>query len=84
MDGMTYVVCKRDGRNVCGILQSPPDAPHPPSWLAYVYVADVDHASREIERLGGTIVSPARDIPGIGRFAVFRDPTGATLALFTP
>jgi len=49
-----------------------------------VHVADPDAVVARANRLGGTIATGATDIPGIGRFAVLVDPTGATLAVMKP
>jgi len=53
-----------------------------PSWTGYVEVPDVDQGLLRAARLGGQAVTPAMDIPGVGRFAIVSDPTGGTLALF--
>ena len=54
----------------------------PPHWLAYVEVADVDDCAARAEACGGKLALPPREIPGVGRFAVIVDPTGAHLAPF--
>ena len=54
-----------------------------PSWLGYVSVASVDESITKAIELGATVCVEPSDIPGIGRFAVFADPTGATIAIFT-
>jgi len=56
----------------------------PPMWLPYISVADVDAAAKRVARLGGKVHAEPSDIPGIGRFAVFADPSGATFAVMTP
>jgi uncharacterized protein len=53
-------------------------------WLPYVAVDDVDTTTARARNLGGTIVLGPEDIPGVGRFAVFQDPTGAMLAILKP
>jgi len=53
-------------------------------WLPYVSVDDADATIARAQRLGAKIDVPATDIPGIGRFGVFTDPTGATLAVMKP
>lgn len=55
-----------------------------PHWMGYVVVHDVDATARRAEPLGGRIITPGTDIPGVGRFAVIADPQGATFALSTP
>ena len=54
----------------------------PPHWLGHVLVDDVDAAVGRVEAAGGTIVSPAMDIPEVGRFAVVADPQGAVFSLY--
>jgi hypothetical protein len=83
--GGTYTVLKRGANDVGGLMQIRPDmGPVPSHWLAYVQVANVDAATKKAEELGARIHVPGMDIPGIGRFGVFEDPTGATLAVFKP
>jgi predicted enzyme related to lactoylglutathione lyase len=77
----TYHVLKRGEAMAAGIMAQPmPGAPT--AWLAYVAVDDVDASAKRAERLRGKIVSPPTDIPGIGRFSVIQDPTGAFVSLF--
>jgi hypothetical protein len=33
---------------------------------------------------GGAVHAPAEDVPGVGRFAVLADPTGASFAVIKP
>jgi predicted enzyme related to lactoylglutathione lyase len=54
----------------------------PPHWLSYVEVADVDVCAERAQDCGGKLALPPREIPGVGRFAVIVDPTGAHLAPF--
>ena len=54
-----------------------------PAWLCYVSVADVDLTTSKAVELGATVCFEPADIPGIGRFSVFTDPVGSTIALFT-
>jgi predicted enzyme related to lactoylglutathione lyase len=56
----------------------------PPHWLPYVSVSDTDATLARAKKLGATIVVGAEDIPTIGRFAIFQDPTGAVLAIMKP
>jgi predicted enzyme related to lactoylglutathione lyase len=36
-----------------------------------------------VGELGGVVVQPKMEIPGVGWFGMFKDPTGNTMALFT-
>lgn len=65
------------------IAPMPPSAAGaPPHWLGYVAVQDVDEMARRATELGGRIVVPGTDVPGVGRFAVLADPQGAVFAIF--
>jgi len=53
----------------------------PPNWLPYVMVEDTDAIVGKVEELGGKVIIPGTDIPKVGRFAVFTEPSGAVLAV---
>ncbi|HEY2899458.1 MAG TPA: VOC family protein [Polyangia bacterium] len=60
-----------------------PDANCPRAhWTSYISVADVDGAVKTALANGGTIVTPAADVPQAGRRAQIADPQGAVLGLF--
>jgi predicted enzyme related to lactoylglutathione lyase len=56
----------------------------PSMWLPYVAVAGCDATADKARALGGQVLSPPTDIPGVGRFAVFADPVGAAIAVLEP
>ena len=56
----------------------------PAHWLPYVMSDDVDATIARVVPAGGSIATPPTDIPGIGRYAVLRDPAGASLAVMKP
>jgi predicted enzyme related to lactoylglutathione lyase len=78
----TYWILTSAGVDVAGLLQRPATSSGPPCWLSYITVEDVDDRARAIQLLGGRVVAPPSDIPGIGRFAVCLDPLGAVFAIF--
>jgi uncharacterized protein len=83
--GMDYAVIKTGGFDVGGMMPLPPSAPGGgPLWNGYIYSPDVDADAKTAVKLGGSIHQEAMDIPGVGRFAVIADPTGATFILFKP
>ncbi len=47
-----------------------------------INVDSVDDALKRVEAGGGSIVSPKREIPGMGAFAYFQDTEGNTLGLW--
>jgi uncharacterized protein len=52
--------------------------------VLYAETDDIEGTLKKVEELGGTVVLPKTDIPGVGWFALFSDPTGVRLALYTP
>lgn len=71
-----------DGRSVGGMMPILPEWGEIPShWLHYISVEDCDAAVEKAGSLGGALVSPAMDIPNVGRMAVLEDPQGATFAV---
>ncbi len=65
-----------------GMLQMPGEAEAPSHWLPYVMVEDADATAARAKELGAQCFVEPRDIPGMGRFAVFADPTGAHFAIW--
>jgi len=63
-----------------------PVRPDNPSGTIMVYVNTdhLDETVRKVESLGGKIVSPRMEIPDVGWFAIFSDPTGNHIALLEP
>ncbi len=84
MPGMKYTTIAVGGDEVAGIMPMPPKAKKmPPQWGAYVTVDDVDATAKKAVKLGGKVIVPAQDIPGVGRFCVLQDPQGAMLSIIT-
>jgi predicted enzyme related to lactoylglutathione lyase len=78
-----YHVLSRDGVGRAGVTGHLPTG-EPPHWLPYVMVDDPDATIARARTLGATVPIGPADIPGIGRFGVLIDPTGATLAVMKP
>lgn len=51
--------------------------------LPYLGSDDIDAALKKINAAGGKTVTPKTEIPGMGWFAIFTDPTGNRLGLFS-
>lgn len=79
---MTYTEWLLGGTPIGGMMALPPGAQAPPHWLAYFAVADCDAMATRAAALGAKTHVPPTDIPGVGRFAVFADPQGATFAIY--
>ena len=83
-----YQMVMVGGQPVGGIAGPRPDQEGWPSggpeahWIAYLGAEDVDAAARTAQELGGEVLLPPVDVPGMGRAAVLRDPQGAALGVF--
>ena len=78
---MTYTVIKPAQGPGGGMMIHPmPGAPS--TWLAYVSVEDVHAATAKAKAAGATIIKDVTEVPGMGLFTIFLDPTGAALALW--
>ncbi len=79
---MEYTMFTNGDRPAAGMLGITPDmGPIPPNWLVYFAVDDCDATAQKATELGGTVMKPADDIPGIGRFAILTDPQGSAFAI---
>jgi predicted enzyme related to lactoylglutathione lyase len=56
---------------------------NPGDVLIYVNSEDIEAELKKVVELGGTVVQEKMEIPTIGWFGVFKDPTGNTIALYT-
>ncbi|RQO60592.1 glyoxalase [Paucibacter sp. KBW04] len=86
MPGMDYTLLSIGGSQIAGLMALTQDmraAGVPSCWVGYVGVANVDAQAERIVKAGGTLHMPPTDIPGVGRFASFADPQGASLCIFT-
>lgn len=79
----TYHILTASGDDRAGVSSHLlPDTP--PHWLPYVCVDDPDTIVTRARVLGAAIPMSPHDIPGVGRFAILADPTGAILAIMKP
>ncbi len=79
-----YHVVSIGEEQIAGIMATPPEsAGAPPFWGNYVTVDDVDALQDKVPALGGKVLVPPTDIPGVGRFMLFQDPQGAALSVIT-
>lgn len=81
--GNVYTIFTHEGKDVAGMMLTPPDAGQiPPHWMSYIMVDDLDDCVNKSVKLGATIAHPIKDLPNYGRFAVIQDPTGAHIAFW--
>jgi predicted enzyme related to lactoylglutathione lyase len=51
--------------------------------LVYIDSEDIEADLKKVEKLGGKVIHPKVEIPQMGWYGVFQDPTGNVLALYT-
>ncbi len=56
----------------------------PAHWMTYFGVNDVDESVAASTAAGGSVIRPAFDVPGVGKFAIIVDATGAAIGLMQP
>lgn len=76
------LVSPDDGGIGGGIMQV--NDPVPPYLTFYVQVDDLESSITRSSELGATQVVPPTPIPGVGRFAMFRDPDGNHIGVLEP
>lgn len=80
MGDFTYYLLKTGEIPRAGLFQVPqPGAPV--GWEPYLRVADCDASFKLAMELGASVCVEPKDIPGVGRFAILQDPTGAIVGI---
>jgi predicted enzyme related to lactoylglutathione lyase len=79
--GGKYVVIRRDGTPIGGIVASTKTRVKVDQWVSWLSVADVDSAVRIVREAGGNVIRGPLDLEGRGRLAVVTDPQGALLVI---
>ncbi len=51
--------------------------------VVYIGTDDIDAALKKVEALGGKVLQPKTEIRGVAWYALFADPTGNRLGLYT-
>ncbi len=84
--GGTYTLFKVGEKDVAGLFElgGPQFEGVPSHWMTYVGVADADETAARATTLGAEVLQPPIEVPGVGRLALFADPTGAHIAIFQP
>ena len=79
--GMIYSTFKPDDGPGGGMMSMPQA---PTQWLPYIGVDDIKVATEKAKSLGVTIMMENQEVPDMGWFSVFTDPTGAMVAIWQP
>jgi predicted enzyme related to lactoylglutathione lyase len=80
---MNYTIIRVGDLRIGGMNVATPDLPVV-GWTSYISVDDVDSTVQSVTAAGGSAVSPAMDIPGVGRIAYLTDPAGSHFSVFRP
>lgn len=79
-----YHVASVDGRDVCGLMEHPPEMHGAPAmWTVFFHVEDIDDMIVRIGAAAGRVLEPPFEIPNGARVSVAADPTGAMFALMS-
>jgi predicted enzyme related to lactoylglutathione lyase len=71
------------GRDVAGVSPKMQDD-QPCVWATYVSVADAEATLGKVREAGGQVMFDAMDVMGLGKMAIFSDPTGAVCGIWEP
>jgi predicted enzyme related to lactoylglutathione lyase len=81
MDEMQYTMWQSG--NVSGGFPDVSDDYKPGDVIVYVDSDDIEADLKKIETKGGKTLQGKTEIPGFGWYALFADPTGNRMALYT-
>ena len=82
-DGSTYSMIKVGEEGIGGIVENAKATAGSGGWGFYITVDSVDDVLARVESLGGRVLSPAFDAPGVGRMAEIADPDGGRFSVIT-
>ncbi|MEU8620540.1 VOC family protein [Streptomyces sp. NPDC048623] len=74
---------RKDGKIVAGLGKLTEEGARS-AWMIYFSVADADATTAAVERAGGTVRVPPRDLDEWGRMAQYSDPLGGQFAVWQP
>lgn len=77
-----YKMFKVGDKNVAGFMDKSAMCDGEDLWLSYVNIADVNASLAKAVELGAETVREVTEIPGMGSFAVIKDPQGAMIAFW--
>lgn len=83
--GPPYVMFLQDGVPVAGAGQMSDEMKGmgaPAMWNDYVTVEDIEAVAAKVSELGGEVMVPVMKVLDAGQLAFFKDPTGASFAIW--
>jgi uncharacterized protein len=85
ISGMPYTTLQVGEKGVAGVMNMaglfPPGTPS--HWHVYFAVADADATAAKAQQLGATVLAPAMDVEGVGRWIALQDPQGAAFSVMS-
>lgn len=86
MKDMTYTMFKKGESLIGGLMQIPADKEDliPPHWMSYILVDDLGETVEKAKNLGAEIKVSEKEVEGMGKLAVIKDPSGAHIAFWEP
>lgn len=82
MPNGTYFVLKNGDSPRGGVVKREADGPA--HWQQFFQVDDCDAALKRAKKGGGQVVTPAYDVPGVGRVGIAADGEGARIGFIKP
>lgn len=80
VDGHPYTPFLLGKKDVAGMWPEPTKK-LPPSWITHWRVVDCKKTTAKAKRLGGRVVIGPIAVPGMGHFAILKDPKGAAFGI---
>jgi len=78
---MDYTIIKV-GEGTGGGMMKCPVPNVPAQWVPYILVDDIEASTEKAKTLGARLLVEITEVPGMGWFSMFLDPTGAHFALW--
>jgi predicted enzyme related to lactoylglutathione lyase len=78
-----YRRAKLNGRDVAGVSPVMQEG-QPCVWATYISVEDAEATMAKVREAGGTVMVEPMDVMGMGKMAIFTDPTGAVCGIWEP
>jgi hypothetical protein len=82
-ESMNYVQFMAEEGGIGGAFTQVDENNPAGTLVPYVTTDDIEASLENIGSLGGSTVMPKTEIPGFGQFAVFSDPTGNNIGLYS-
>ena len=78
-----YTIFRLRGKDVCSLYPAPPPRKGTkPAWKPYIAVKNADAIAKKVKAAGGTVLLAPLEVMGLGRAAIFKDPSGAEVAVW--